>query len=194
MQEKLLKAAKEFLSALDKSIASGSWDETNFVLIIGKKLKEMRKKLSEDISDIESKEDFSADFMSKNLAMQNSLQEVYISLYSLEGTKLQSWEQIIINLRKHIVSRPVYATEEEVIAIIKTKEKKINEAYVSVFIKQEDILKVPVDKIPVDRLGQNMLVLKDNAITLDCINYFVHLSGKYRYLRGRLLKSENQTS
>ena len=190
MEAKLLKAAKEFLSALDKSIASGSWDETNFVLIIGKKLKEMREKLAQDIKNAEENADFSSDFLSKTLAMQNSLKEVYIALYSLEGSRLQSWEQIIINLRKQMVSRPVYATEEEAIAIIKTKEKKINEAYVSVFVKEEDILHMPADKDPVDKLGQNMLVLKDNAISLEYINYFVHLTGKYRYSRGKLLKSE----
>ena len=159
MEAKLLKAAKEFLSALDKSIASGSWDETTFVLIIGKKLKEMREKLAEDIKNAEDETDLSSDFLYKNLAMQNSLREVYIALYSLEGSRLQSWEQIIINLRKQMVSRPVYATEEEAVAIIKTKEKKINEAYVSVFVKEEDVLHMPADKAPVDKLGQNMLVL-----------------------------------
>lgn len=190
MEAKLLKAAKDFLKALDHAIASGSWDETNFVLIIGKKLKEMRDKLAEDIKIAEEDSDFSSDFLSKTLAMQNSLKEVYIVLYSLEGSKLQSWEQIIINLRKQMVSRPVYSTEEEAIAIIKTKEKKINEAYVSVFVHEEDILHMPADKSPVDKLGQNMLVLKDNSISLDYINYFVHLTGKYRYSRGKLLKSE----
>ena len=190
MEAKLLKAAKEFLKALDHAIASGSWDETNFVLIIGKKLKEMREKIAEDIKIAEEDSDFSSDFLSKNLAMQNSLKEVYIVLYSLEGSKLQSWEQIIVNLRRQMVSRPVYSTEEEAIAIIKTKEKKINEAYVSVFVNEEDILHMPADKSPVDKLGQNMLVLKDNSISLDYINYFVHLTGKYRYSRGKLLKSE----
>ena len=186
MEAQLLKTAKEFLAALDKAIASGSWDETNFVLILGRKLREMRTNLAEDIAKFEDKKDFSADFLSKNLAMKNSLQEVFISLYSLDGVKLQTWEQIIINLRKQMVSRPVYATEKDVIAIIKTKEKKINEAYVSVFINKEDILNIPVDKAPVDKLGQNMLVLKDNAISLDHINYFAHITGKYRYSNGKL--------
>lgn len=190
MGTKLLVAAKEFLAALDKAIASGSWDETNFVLTIGKKLKEMRDNLAEDIKNAEENSEFSADQLARNLAMQDSLKEVFVSLYCLEGAKLASWEQIVVNLRRQMVSRPVYATEEEVIAFIKTKEKKINEAYVSVFVKEEDILQVRPDKIQFDKLGQKMLVLKDNAISLDCINYFVHVTGKYRYHRGRLLKAE----
>lgn len=190
MGTKLLTTAKEFLAALDRAIASGSWDETNFVLIIGKKLKEMRNNLEKDIKKAEEDPEFSSDQLAKNLAMQNSLKEIFVSLYSIEGAKLSSWEQIIVNLRRQMVSRPVYATEAEVIAFIKTKENKINEAYVSIFIKEEDILQIQSDKIQFDKLGQPMLVLKDNAISLDCINYFVHLTGKYRYSRGRLLKTE----
>jgi len=190
METKLLSTAKEFLAALDKAIASGSWNETNFVLIIGKKLKEMRDNLEEDIKKTEANSDISSDQLAKNLAMQNSLKEVFISLYSIEGAKLSSWEQIIVNLRRQMVSRPVYASEEEVVAFIKTKEKKINEGYVSIFVKEDDILQIQSDKIQVDRLGQPMLVLKDNAVSLDYINYFVHLTGKYKYSRGRLLKAE----
>ncbi len=190
METKLLVAAKNFLAALDKAIASGSWNETNFVLIVGKKLKEMRDNLAEDIKKAEDNSGFSPDELAKNLAMQSSLREVFISLYSLEGAKLTSWEQILVNLRRQMVSRPVYAKEEEVISFIKTKEKKINEAYVSIFVKEEDILQVRPDKIQVDKLGQQLLVLKDNAVSLDCINYFVHLTGKYKYSRGRLLKTD----
>lgn len=190
METRLLKAAKDFLAALDKAIASGSWDETNFVLIIGKKLKEMRENLAADIKKAEDDTEFSSELLVRNLAMQNSLQEVFVALYSIEGSKLSSWEQIILNLRRQLVSRPVYAKEEEVIAFLKTKEKKVNEAYVSIFVNPEDILSIRPDKVQVDKLGQPLLVIKDNAISLDCINYFVHLSGKYRYSRGKLIKME----
>lgn len=188
METRLLTAAKTFLAALDKSIASGSWNETNFILIIGKKLKEMRANLAEDIKDFENNSEFSSDELAKNLAMQNSLREVFISLYSVDGAKLSNWEQIVVNLRKQVISRPVYAAQEEVIAFLKTKEKKINEAYVSIFVKNDDILQLRDDKVQVDKLGQKLLVLKDNSISLDCINYFVHLTGKYKYSRGRLIK------
>jgi intracellular multiplication protein IcmQ len=189
MDEKIKKTAKDLLSALDNALASGSWDETNFVLIIGRKLKEMREKLDQKVKEAEDNSDLSHDFLSRQLAMQNSLKEVYVGLYSLEGVKLQSWERIVLNLKRQMVSRPVYATEEEIVAIIKTKEKKINEAYISIFVKEEDILLISAEKVPVDKLGQKMLVLKDNAIVLENIDFFVHMSGSYRYSRGRLLKT-----
>lgn len=192
MDEKIKKIAKDFLLALDRAIEGGSWDETNFVLIIGKKLRQMRDNLAEKVDKFEDNSESSLGFLSSKLAMENSLVEVFVGLYSIEGVKLQSWEKIVANLRRQIVSRPVYASKDEIVSIIKSKEKKINEAYVSIFVKKEDILQLREDKRPVDKLGQTMLVLKDDAIALENINFFVHMSVSYRYFRGRLVKVSSE--
>jgi intracellular multiplication protein IcmQ len=188
MDDQIKQTAKNFLNALDKAIASGSWDETNFILIIGRKLREMRDDVYKKIQQADEDSDFSGRSLSSQLAMEKSLKEVFIGLYSIDGTQTISWELIIVNLPRQIVSRPVYASEDEIISIIKTKEKKINEAYVSVYVKAEDILIIGDDKIAKDKLGQKILVLKDNALNIDNINYFAHISGKYRYSRGKLIK------
>lgn len=194
MDQEIKRKAELLLDALDRAIAGGSWDETNFILLIGKKLRAMRDDLSAQLKIAQEDPTSSAAFLSHQRAMQSTLKEVYIGLYSVEGVNLQSWEQIIANLRRQMVSRPVYAKEDDIIAIIKTKEKKINEAYVSIFVNEADILLVSADKAPIDKLGKPMLVLKDNAINLDNINLFVHLSGKYRYSRGRLVKTNSADS
>ncbi|OGV32355.1 MAG: Dot/Icm secretion system protein IcmQ [Legionellales bacterium RIFCSPHIGHO2_12_FULL_35_11] len=189
MDEKIRKTAVDFISALDKAIAAGSWDETNFILILGKKIKQMRDALAIKLDSIGGDSTLSSDFISRRAALENALIEVYISLFSLEGVKLQSWEQIVYNIKKQVISRPVYATEEEVVNFIKTKSQKLNEAYISIFVRKEDILIPKGDKSPVDRLGQNLLVLKDNAISLDNVNFFIHSTGSYRYSRGKLVKT-----
>ncbi len=180
--------AEKLLHALDEAIGRGSWDETNFVFIIGKRLKAMRDNLAAQLKEAGEDITSSSAFLSRQLAMQSTLKQVYVSLYSNEGVNLQSWERIIANLPRQLVSRPVYANEEDIQAIIKTKEKKINEGYVSLFIDEASIITMSADKVPVDKLNKPMLVLKDNAINLDNINFFVHLSGSYRYIRGRLVK------
>ena len=188
MDETIKQKAQALLDALEAALASGSWSETNFILIIGKKLRAMRDNLSEQLNLTDKDETSTEEYISKRLAMQSKLKEVYIGLYSTEGVSLQSWERIVANLRRQMVSRPVYAKEEDVKEVIKSKEKKINEAYVSIFVSESDILTVSSDKAPVDKLGNTMLVLKDNSINLENINLFVHLTGVYRYSRGRLIK------
>lgn len=188
MDDGIRQKAEALLKALDDGLNSGSWNETNFIGIIGKKLRAIRDDLAAQLKDASGDE--ASEATSRRLAMQSTLKEVYIGLYSLEGVSLQSWERIIANLPRQIVSRPVYANEEDIIAIIKTKERKINEAYASIFVSQDDILSMSADKVPIDKLGKPMLVLKDNAINIENINFFVHLSGKYRFTRGRLVKVE----
>ena len=163
-----LDRAKKTLQALDDALAAGPWTETSFIIIVGKKLRVLR------------------DHLAHRAHLTASHKLVYISLYSLEGANIASWERIIANLQRQIVSRPVYTNEEDAQNIIKTKEKKINEAYVSFYVTEVDVLELPADKIPLDKLGKPMLVLKDNAINLENIEYFFHLSGKYRYSRGQL--------
>jgi intracellular multiplication protein IcmQ len=88
-----------------------------------------------------------------------------------------------------MISRPIYADEEDIKALLRTKENKANEGYVSMYISQSDILPLQSDKIPVDKLGKPLLTLKDKSLSLDNINRFVHKSGIYQYSQGRLVKS-----
>lgn len=195
MDEAVKQKAEKLLKALDEAIANGSWDETNFILIIGKKLRVMRDTLAAQLKKIDEEPTSSASFIARQMAMQSTLKQVFVGLYSLDGVSLQAWERIIANLRRQMVSRPVYENEADIQAMIKTKEKKINEAYVSIYVDPNSILDIGSDKIPVDKLGKSMLVLKDNAINLENIDYFVHITGKYRYIRGKLIKTEeNQDS
>lgn len=190
MDEAVKQKAEKLLKALDEAIANGSWDETNFILIIGKKLRVMRDTLAAQLKKIDEEPTSSASFLARQMAMQSTLKQVFVGLYSLDGVSLQAWERIIANLRRQMVSRPVYENETDIQAVIKTKEKKINEAYVSIYVDPNSILDLGSDKIPVDKLGKPMLILKDNTINLENIDYFMHLTGKYRYIRGKLIKTD----
>jgi len=190
MADDNLDKAKQALAALDATLAAKSWDESSFILMIGKKLRIVRDDLAVKIAKFEEGELESPEYLAHRAHLTASHKLVYISLYSSEGVQLNSWEKIIANLQRQIVSRPIYASEEDAQNIIKTKEKKINEAYVAFYVNATDILTVNEDKIPKDKLGKPLLVLKDKAIHIENIDYLVHLSGKYRYSRGRLTKWE----
>ena len=102
---------------------------------------------------------------------------------------MRSWERIIANLPHQIIARPIYADETDVKSIIKTKDNKNNEAYVSIYVSQNDILTLDADKVPVDKLGKQLLTLKNTAIKLDNIHFFCYQSNLYQYVRGHLIKT-----
>ncbi|ARG96820.1 Dot/Icm secretion system protein IcmQ [Legionella micdadei] len=193
MKDELTKQqAHAILEALDEAIETGPWDESNFLRVIGKNLREIRDKFASHLSDVKveaNKPKIERQTHINRVSQRPDHQEIFISLYSSEGSIIQSWERILANLSRQIISRPIYSDEDAVRAFIKSKENKENEAYVAIYIDQADILNIPPDKIPVDKFGKPLLSLKDRAIILDNITRFVHTSGTYHYIKGRLVKN-----
>ncbi|KGP62555.1 phosphoesterase [Legionella norrlandica] len=190
MKDQLSDEQKEaILKALNDAIEKGPWDKSNFLRAIGKKLVSIRDRFLRRIGASSQAKLRAESHLANRIALRSGQQEIYISLYSSDGSNLQSWEKILYSLPRQIISRPIYADEEDVKAILKTKENKQNEAYAAVYINQTDILPLSPDKAPVDKLGKTLLSLKDKSISLDNISRFVHISGVYRYVNGRLTKS-----
>lgn len=180
--------ADAVLQALDNVITQGPWEESNFLRVIGKNLQAMRDNFVSQMNSPEKEQADANASLANQIALRRDQQKVYIHLYSSDGKSIHSWEWIVANLPRQMISRPIYADEEDVKAIIKTKENKINEAYAVIYIGQDDILQISADKVPVDKLGKHRLFLKDGSIKLDNIVCFVHMADTYHYLQGRLVK------
>jgi len=180
----------EILKALDNMIEEGPWEESNFLKVIGKKISGIREDFVNHINE-KHKNVKAEPHLANRVALRSGQQEIYILLYSSEGGKLQNWERILSNLPQQTTSRPIYADEENVKSVIRSKHNPINDAYVAVYVNQSDLLSVPPDKVPVDKLGNNLLSLKSNTLKLENISRFVHTSGTYEYSGGRLTKSSN---
>lgn len=177
------------LKALDDALANGPWDESNFLRVIGKNIQEIRDNLA---SEMEKNSTSTTRLSSKQDIQQlerSGQREIYIALYSSDGAHMQSWERILVNLPRQIISRPIYSDEEHVKTLIKSKENKLNEAYVVIYVNESDILTVSPDKIPLDKFGKPLMALKDRSLNIDNIIRFVHLSGIYSYSKGHLVKN-----
>lgn len=188
MKDKLTEQqTAEILKALDEAIQQGPWEESNFLRVIGKNLREIRDDYVRHIESNQIKTNIKS-YDDHPMASKAGYQEIFVSLYSSEGTNLQAWERILINLPRQMISRPIYANESDVIQLIKSKVNKANEAYVAIYINENDILPIAADKIPRDKLGKPLLVLKDRSLTVDNISRFVHFSGDYIFSKNHLVK------
>jgi len=181
--------AREILDALDKAIGKGPWEESNFLRLFGKKLQKIRDEFATEMTRSEMT---LAATSEANQARQDLIRsgqrQVFIALYSAEGVQLQSWERIIANLSRQILSRPIYAEERDVQFFIKSKENQFNEAYIAIYVNTDDILTLAADKIARDKFGKPLMTLKDRALNNDNIGHFVHNALHYKYTKGRLVK------
>lgn len=177
------------LKALNEAIENGPWDQSSFLKVIGKNLNQIRDSFLSQLGARTPSQLKAQSHLVNQMATRGDQQEVYVSLYSADGANLVSWERIVANLPRQMISRPIYAAEEDIQALLKIKENKINEAYVAIYINQVDILPMTREKAPTDKLGKSLLCLKDKTLILDNISRFVHQSGVYRYERTRLIKN-----
>ena len=177
------------LKALDEALETGPWEQTTFLRVIGKNLKKVRDDFHNEITAASHESSKTESNLLNRVALRGGQQEVYVSLYTSGGESIAAWERVVANLSRQIISRPIYADEEDVKHLIRLKENKNNEAYIAIFVDQSALLAIHPDKIQKDRYGKSLLILKDKAIDLANISRFVHLSGVYSYSKGRLIKN-----
>lgn len=177
------------LKALNEAIEQAPWDKSNFLRVLGKNLIEIRARFLAQLGASNQAQLKAESHFANRVALRSGQQEIYVSLYSADGINMQSWEKIITNLPRQMISRPIYADETDIKAILKTKEQKQNEAYVAIYINQADILPLSPDRAPVDKLGKALLSLKHKSLNLDNISRFVHLTNVYRFDKGKLVKT-----
>lgn len=190
MKNKLSDEQNEtILKALNDAIEKGPWQESNFLKVIGKKLTKIRDDFLSQLGASNPAQLKIETQLASRMAARSGQKEVFISLYSSDGANLQSWERIIVNLPRQMISRPIYSNEEDIKEAMKHKENKVNEAYVAIFINPSDILFSSSDRVVVDKLGKKLLMLKDKSLTIHNISRFVHQSGTYLFVHNRLIKN-----
>ena len=192
MTEKLTKEQMDgVLTALDDALAQGPWAASTFLSHIGKKLQQIRDEFEQKQQDDSFYENTTESAVLANHRADRyaRMKKIFIALYAVDGTNINSWERVVANLPGQIISRPVYENEEDVIAILRNKSNSINEAYASIYVDPNYILEQLGEKITVDKLGKPLLALKDKAIHLDNLDKFIHESGTYKYVKGQLVKN-----
>lgn len=184
---------KKLIAVLDNVIEKGHWEDTLFLQATGKKLREFRERLRNelDVSEVtlESQSPTHRYLQKKAIGQEGLL--VFILIYCTEGTNIRQWEQVISTLATHSMTRPIYKNEEDVQSIIRAKKTKHNDAYVALSIKETDISPPFSNKTPIDRFGKELIVLKEGSVHHSNIEFFVHSSGRYIFQNGKLVKLED---
>lgn len=189
MKEKLSDQQNEaILKALDEAINNGPWDQSNFLRAIGKNLSDVRANFVSYLGTRSQQQIKEEMHVATRMILRNEQQEVFVSLYSSDGSNLQSWEKIVANLPRQMISRPIYACEEHVKELIRSKDNKQNEAYIGIYVNKTDVISLPPDKALVDKFGNLLITVKDKTLNLENITRFNHSSGVYQFDRTRLIK------
>jgi intracellular multiplication protein IcmQ len=175
------------LKALNEAIEKGPWEVTVFFQAMRNKLVEIRDRFKQDVNLEDIDETTNSGTLFDRIAKRSGITEVYILLYNADGGNLAKWENILRTISNHTVSRPIYNHEKNARSALRAAATKQNEAYISVFVPEEDILPTQADRKSHDRYGHEILNLKEGAIKADNIHQFIHVSGRYDYDNNKLV-------
>jgi intracellular multiplication protein IcmQ len=183
--------SKILLKSLEKTIKEGPWDESVYLSNIGKKLKEYHYRIKEALQALETSDHTQpskTSDLAHRIAQRAGQTEVFISLYNAQGNDLAKWAKLLMGLQAQAVSRPIYADEDDVRALVRSKVHKQSEAYVVVYVDKDKIIPLAEDVLPRDKLGHVLLTLKDGAVKPQQVVSFMHASGRYVFKDNKLVR------
>lgn len=186
LSDEELKANLAILKELDELLADGPWEHNLFFKGIGKKLKDARDHFVEEMG-LEKK--IIAE-TPEQTQLSSNFQEVYISLYQAEGTNIAKWQTVVNSLAGFNITRPIYKNEDDIKNAIRNKSFKQNDAYAVMKIPKDAVLK-PFNTPATDRLGHELVVLREGVVKLENITRFVHQSGEYEFRNHALHKKHS---
>ena len=176
------------LHEFDKILSSPTWDNSIFLGSYKNKLQGLRDYF-QDVLNLH--DGYLTQFTIKSAKVDDTKHigqiKVYISIYNADGDDLDKWVRLIINLVNKVITRPVYRVEDDVSSLIRNKDKPKNEGYLVVYVNNSDLLTPPDNNAPLDKLGHELLLLKDNSIRLNNIIKFVHADHAYELKYNKLI-------
>jgi intracellular multiplication protein IcmQ len=183
-KESELETLKRFVDIIDKTLATGGWQDTFLLQSMEKKIKELRDEALELQNQF--KQENQAKVMGVSRVNLDDLQAVFVSVFQQDFNDLRKWERMLKSLTDYSVTRPVYKDEEHVKEMIRGRPDPNKEGYVVVLVRKQDIVKGFAGKPTSDKLGYELLNVKDGGILPGGIQRFV-LSGRtYELLEGTL--------
>lgn len=180
----------EIYHALEKALTTGPWEESNFLRATGKKLQELRDRCRNELY-LEDALEFHAGkntTLSDRIVKRGGMVEVFLYLYVANGVDIERWQSVLTTITAYSLNRPIYANEADAKAALRAATNIQNEAYVSVYVRAEEILTQAPEAAPRDRLGCELVVVREKSIFPAHITRFMHVSGQYVLDKGCLVR------
>jgi len=104
----------------------------------------------------------------------------YVYLYNAQGTVLRTWLTLLTPrvFYEYSVNRPVYSQKNDIDSMIRSKSNKQQHAYLTVKIKQMDVLSSP-ETAPKDAMGNALMKIREGSLRFENLVVFTHNGQDY---------------
>lgn len=176
---------KKVVAAIDRILAAGDWDSSLFLRSVIKPVKRLQEEAKAVIGNAET--NVANPAAAGVVASDHKV--IYVSLYQAQGQSIAQWRMQLRTIDKHMVGRSIYLSEAGIKKMIRTKVNSQNDAYAILQVKEEAFQESAfIGQQRVDRNGENLVVLKPGAVSMDNVIGFVHEKKYYSFVNGCLKK------
>jgi intracellular multiplication protein IcmQ len=187
-EEERKQYALDLIKALNDALANPDWDKMLYLQALAKRLTKVRDNLKQAFEE-EYQQSLGDEIVAKTPVVQDEdYLKVYVLLYNSEGQNLDQWLLQLTTLSTTLISRPIYRHEADAEMMIRSKANRENEAYCVAQIRKVDIAEPFRGLHPRDKLGQELLILKNVVLRPEAIEQFIHISGIYEYKNQSLIR------
>ncbi len=185
---------RNLLGLIEKCLNNADWSISLFFQGIGNRIRAMRDKIRQCLA--ETDEDFLSPEAPKAISQaREGMTLVYVSLYQADGLNLRKWATLLDSITKLSIGRPVYLKQSAIEAVIRAKPEPRRDAYVAIYVNDDDIIE-PLGGIhPKDRMGNQLLTIREGKVLANNISHFVHNTGSqiihYEYKNHKLIQKED---
>jgi intracellular multiplication protein IcmQ len=142
----------------------------------------VRDQLQVILENVEQKELHStvtADKNQLNEELRENEMAVHVHLYNAKGIALSSWYNMLTPkvFFEYSVNRPIYAERSQIENLLKSKNNKVQHAYLIVAVKADDIIQA--DSGLKDSLGCPLIKIKEGSLFFDRLLAFVYNDQEY---------------
>jgi intracellular multiplication protein IcmQ len=184
-EESALQALEEMISAFDRVITAGDWEDSLFLRNIVKPLKNMRaeaERMREQLLGTVKPQTMSAPVLEPGMV------KVYIGIFQNKAHSAQDWGSQLRALPQYILGRPVYREESAVQQAIRNKLVQTSDAYVCVAIPETAIQSNEWTPSQLDKQGNALLQLLPGSVRSENILEFVYQDKHYYYKNNQLIE------
>ncbi|MCW5589612.1 MAG: Dot/Icm secretion system protein IcmQ [Legionellales bacterium] len=188
IEQEKIRIYRNLLKVVEKCFRSADWSISLFFQGIGNRIRAMRDEIRQTLNE-------ATEFLNPNLDNASSqlragMKIVYVSLYQADGNNFNKWQALLTNITRLSIGRPVYESERDIQAVIRAKAEPRRDAYVALYVREEDIIP-PLGGIhPRDRSGNQLLTIREGAIKPENIHEFIHNNGvtvtHYKFEKNKL--------
>lgn len=177
---------------MNQLLTEKDWEQASYLKILRQELEKIYSTFNTLANQVYSQVNEETEARAQFLNFDKSnFQLVYISIYSSEGENLDAWQRILFNLPKQFITRAIYENEYDVQDAIKQAPVFVNAAYVAVWVDKNAILSTEGFPPQLDKIGHQLLNLRDRSVQLNKIDYFWNNMSKYRWINDGLDFLEN---